>query len=154
SVRDQLGQRYQPYIGDKEIRTDRMIRSRWPADPETTVGEVLIGGEDETDRALRAAWKARDEWAETPADERAEYLLDVADAMRDRRDELAAWMVFESAKNWREADADVCEAIDFCEYYAREMKELGSPQKMGDVAGEHNLLSYQPRGVAAVIAPW
>jgi len=153
-VRDQLGGRYMPQIGGREIRTDRMIRSNWPADPETTVGEVLIGGEDETKRALRSAWKARDDWASTPPEERAEHLLEIADRMRERRDELAAWMVFESAKNWRESDADVCEAIDFCEYYAREMKRLGDPRKMGDVAGEHDLLTYQPRGVAAVIAPW
>ena len=153
-VRSQLGERYMPYIGDREVRTDRMIKSVWPADPETKVGEILIGGEDEAKRAIRTAWKAREEWADTPPEERADYLLEVAELMRERRDELAAWMVFESAKPWREADADVCEAIDFCEYYAREMKRLGSPQKMGDVAGEHNLLFYQPRGVAAVIAPW
>jgi len=153
-VRSELGGRYMPYIGDKEVRTDRMIRSRSPADPETTVGEVLIGGEEETKRALRSAWKAREAWASTPPEERADHLLEIAERMRERRDELAAWMVFESAKNWREADADVCEAIDFCEYYAREMKRLGDPRKMGDVAGEHNLLTYQPRGVAAVIAPW
>ncbi len=154
SVREELGERYLPYIGGDQVRTDRMIRSVSPADPDQTVGEVLIGGDDEVDRALSAAHEARDAWADTPADERAEYLLEVADLMRERRDELAAWMVFESAKNWREADGDVCEAIDFCEYYAREMKRLGSPQQMGNLAGEHNLLTYKPRGVAAVIAPW
>lgn len=153
-VRGQLGERYMPYIGGESIRTDRMIRSVWPADNETTVGEVLIAGESETKRALQSAWKAREEWAETDPEERAERLMEVADGLRARRDEFAAWMVFESAKNWREADGDVCEAIDFCDYYAREMKRLGDPQKMGEVAGEHNLMFYQPRGVAAVIAPW
>lgn len=153
-VRGQLGHRYEPIIGGERVQTERMIRSTWPADPDTTVGKVLIGGEREVNRAIQSAWNARDDWADTPPEERAEYLLDLADAMRDRRDELSAWIVFESAKNWREADGDVCEAIDFCEYYAREMKRLGEPQKMGDVAGEHDLLTYQPRGVAAVIAPW
>ncbi len=153
-VRDQLGATYAPIIGGQEVRTDRMIRSRWPADEDVTVGKVLIGGESEGDQAIRAAWQARDEWSDTSVEQRADYLLELADVMRDRRDELAGWMVYESAKNWREADADVCEAIDFCDYYAREMKRLGEPQKMGELAGEHNLMFYEPRGVAAIIAPW
>lgn len=154
AVKEQLGGQYNPVVGGRKLETDRMIRSTSPADPSETVGKVMIGGEQDVTRALRAAWDVRDEWADTPADERAEYVFALADRMRDRRDELAAWMTFESGKNWREADADVCEAIDFCEYYAREMIELGEPQKMGNLAGEHNLYTYQPRGVAAVIAPW
>ncbi|MFU8807194.1 MAG: L-glutamate gamma-semialdehyde dehydrogenase, partial [Bradymonadaceae bacterium] len=71
-----------------------------------------------------------------------------------RRDELAAWMVWEVGKTWREADGDVCEAIDFCEYYGREMIRLASPQRLGHIPGELNVLMYKPRGVTAVIAPW
>ena len=73
--------------------------------------------------------------------------------MRRRRFELAAWEVYECGKQWREADADVAEAIDFCEYYAIEMLKLGAPQHR-DVPGEDNRYFYEPRGVAVVIAPW
>ncbi|MFB6265059.1 MAG: L-glutamate gamma-semialdehyde dehydrogenase [Bradymonadaceae bacterium] len=153
-VEQRLGRRYRPVVGGRELKTGRMIRSVSPANPDRTVGEVEIGGERHVKQAIQSAWETRTEWADTDPEDRAECLLRVAEGMRDRRDELAAWIVFESGKNWREADADVCEAIDFCEYYAREMKRLGAPRRMGDVAGEHNLLAYQPRGVAAVIAPW
>ena len=77
-----------------------------------------------------------------------------AAAMRDRRDRLAAVMVREAGKTWREADADVCEAIDFCEYYARVAAGLFQPQRLGRFVGELNHQWYQPRGVAAIISPW
>ncbi len=73
--------------------------------------------------------------------------------MRRRRFELAAWEVHECAKPWREADADVAEAIDFCEYYAREMRRLAQPRGL-TLPGESNAYVYEPRGVAVVIAPW
>ena len=73
--------------------------------------------------------------------------------MRRRRFELAAWEVFECAKNWREADADVAETIDYCEFYAQEMLRLGSPRNV-NLPGEENAYFYEPRGVAVVIAPW
>ena len=75
--------------------------------------------------------------------------------MRARRDELSAWMVFEVGKNWREADADTAEAIDFCDYYAQEAERLMSaPKRLGNYPGELNQLFYQPMGVGVVIAPW
>ena len=74
--------------------------------------------------------------------------------MRDRRDELAAIMIREAGKPWREADADVCEAIDFCQYYARSAVGLFRPQRLGQFVGELNQQWYEPRGVAAIISPW
>ncbi len=73
--------------------------------------------------------------------------------MRRRRFELAAWEVYECGKPWREADADIAEAIDFCEYYGREMVRLGRPRQ-NNVPGEENENTYEPRGVAVIIAPW
>ncbi len=92
-------------------------------------------------------------WREVDADERADYLVKAATIMRRRRFELAAWQVFECAKNWREADADVCEAIDFLEYYALEMRRLAAPTSR-NLPGEENAFFYEPRGVSVVIAPW
>ncbi len=81
------------------------------------------------------------------------FLLKAAVLMRQRRFELAAWEIFECAKPWREADADVAEAIDFCEFYAREMIRLADPRRR-DVPGETNACEHLPRGVAVVIPPW
>ena len=93
-------------------------------------------------------------WREMPADHRARIILQAADNLRQKRDLLSAEIVLESHKTWAEADADVCEAIDFCEYYVRQSMPLFSPQRLGHFTGEHNTLFHQPRGVAAVIAPW
>ncbi|MFO0830037.1 MAG: proline dehydrogenase family protein [Phycisphaerales bacterium] len=93
-------------------------------------------------------------WRDTPFANRAAVLVRAAEIMRSRRDELAGVMIREAGKTWREADADVCEAIDFCEYYARTAAELFETHRLGRFVGELNQLWYQPRGVAVVIAPW
>ena len=117
------------------------------------VGRIAAAGVAEADRAVAAARRAWPAWAATPVAERAEFLRAAAGAMRRRRFELAAWEIFECGKGWREADADVCEAIDFCEYYADVAESMASPHGV-DVPGEENRFEYIPRGVAAVIAPW
>ena len=93
-------------------------------------------------------------WRDTPAIDRARCLAKAADLMRKRRDELAGIVIKESGKPWREADADVCEAIDFCEYYAREAVHLFEPRRLGRFVGEHNEERVEPRGVCVVISPW
>ncbi len=142
------------FIGGKELRTDDTKQSVDPADPSRVVGVYHIGGEAEADAAMQAALGAWPAWRATPPKERAAVLFRAAQAMRSRRDELSALQVFEVGKPWREADADVCEAIDFLEYYGREMIRVGRPRRMGDVPGERNDLVYRSRGVGVVIAPW
>ncbi|MDX2114403.1 MAG: proline dehydrogenase family protein [Planctomycetota bacterium] len=93
-------------------------------------------------------------WRDVDVRERAAALIRAAAALRDRRDELAAVMILEAGKTWREADADVCEAIDFCEYYARLAVPLFEPRRLGRFTGEIDTQFHQPRGVAAVISPW
>jgi RHH-type proline utilization regulon transcriptional repressor/proline dehydrogenase/delta 1-pyrroline-5-carboxylate dehydrogenase len=105
-------------------------------------------------RAVAAADAAFPRWRDREPSERAEFLVRAAAAMRARRDELSAIVVLESGKTWREADADVCEAIDFCEYYARESTRLFARARLGRFVGELDEQWYQPRGVAAVISPW
>ncbi len=93
-------------------------------------------------------------WRDAPAMARADVLVRAAAAMRARRDELSGVMIKEAGKTWREADADVCEAIDFCEYYARLAVPLFERKRLGRFIGELDEVWYQPRGVAVVIAPW
>jgi RHH-type proline utilization regulon transcriptional repressor/proline dehydrogenase/delta 1-pyrroline-5-carboxylate dehydrogenase len=101
--------------------------------------------------AATAAWPA---WRRTPAAERAAVLFRAADWLRSRRERVAALEVFEAGKPWKEADGDVCEAIDFCEYYGREMLRLDAGGVVQSPPGEANALTYQGKGVGVVIAPW
>jgi RHH-type proline utilization regulon transcriptional repressor/proline dehydrogenase/delta 1-pyrroline-5-carboxylate dehydrogenase len=128
--------------------------SRYPADPSVIVGRSRGMAPSDVARLVEQAHRIREAWAARPAGQRAEVLIRGAAIMRRRRDELAAWEIFETGKSWTEADADVAEAIDFCEFYAREMLRLGRPKRLGHEPGELNYLLYAPRGVAAVIAPW
>ena len=118
------------------------------------MGIISSAGIKEAESAIAAAKSAFPDWRDTPAEKRAEYLFKAAASARLKRCELAALQVLEVGKAWSEADADVCEAIDYLEYYGREMLRYGRPTTMGNVLGETSLLRYEPRGVAAVIAPW
>ena len=133
--------------------TSRSIESLNPSHRDRVVGHCSSAGPDEARRAVEAAARAFPGWRDTPAADRAALLVRTAAILRRRRFELAAWEVFECGKPWREADADVAEAIDFCGYYARDMLRLSRPQRR-DVAGERNEQCYEPRGVAVTIAPW
>ncbi|MCE5231641.1 L-glutamate gamma-semialdehyde dehydrogenase [bacterium] len=142
-------------INGRRIETSERIKILSPSDVSLVVGESACAGQAETELAIDAAEKAFHDWAATSAAERANLLLKVAEITRVRRLELAAIEVFECAKPWREADADICEAIDFMEYYAREMLRLGEPLRLQpDVLGEKNELVRLPLGVVAVIGPW
>jgi RHH-type proline utilization regulon transcriptional repressor/proline dehydrogenase/delta 1-pyrroline-5-carboxylate dehydrogenase len=118
------------------------------------VGRICQAGISEVDRAITAAKKAAETWREVPGEERARVLFRMADIARTKLYELSSWQVIEVGKQWDQAYADVAEAIDFLEYYGREMIRLGSPRRMGRAPGEINHLSYQPKGIAAVISPW
>ena len=110
--------------------------------------------EDDAERALAAAHAALPRWRATPIRDRANVLCRAAALMPRRRDELCGIMIREAGKTWREADGDVCEAMDFCEYYARMAVSLFEHQRLGRFVGEFDHVVYQPRGVAVVISPW
>ena len=103
---------------------------------------------------MEAALRAFESWRKTSVEERAQLLLRVAKTIRERKFEWAAWMVFEVGKNWAEADADVGETIDFCEFYAREALRLAKSEPPIQYPGERDYLWYIPLGVGAVIPPW
>jgi RHH-type proline utilization regulon transcriptional repressor/proline dehydrogenase/delta 1-pyrroline-5-carboxylate dehydrogenase len=153
SVRGQLGGYYPLIIGGREHRTPRELRSIDASDPKRLIGTTADAGTGDADLAVDAAAFAFAAWRDTPAPQRSAILRKAASMMRDRRDTLAAWEVFEANKPWHEADADVTEAIDFVEYYAREAERLDAGHTF-DVPGETNRYFYEPRGVGAVIAPW
>jgi RHH-type proline utilization regulon transcriptional repressor/proline dehydrogenase/delta 1-pyrroline-5-carboxylate dehydrogenase len=104
--------------------------------------------------ALHDAHQAFPTWRDTPVRRRAAILIQAAAIMREYRDELSGVIIRESGKTWAEADADVCEAIDFAEYYARQAVRLFDPVRLGHFAGEINEHWHRPRGVAVIISPW
>ncbi|MBC7356397.1 MAG: L-glutamate gamma-semialdehyde dehydrogenase [Desulfomicrobiaceae bacterium] len=154
SVRQELGRTYPLWIGGREVFTDDRIPSVNPANPDEVIGSVCQAGREHIDQALEAAQKAFPLWRELSPEDRAGYLFKAADIARKDIYRLSAWQILEVGKQWDQAYADVAEAIDFLEYYGREMLRLGKPRRMGRAPGEFSQLMYQPKGIAAVIAPW
>jgi len=153
-VRSEFGRRYPVVIGGRRILEGEAFNSVNPADYGQVIGEFTKGTKDMADLAIKTAATTFETWKKVPPYERARYLLKAAAIMRRRKHELAACMVYEVSKSWVEADAGVAEAIDFLEFYAREMMRLSLPQPVTSYPDEENELYYIPLGVAAVIPPW
>jgi RHH-type proline utilization regulon transcriptional repressor/proline dehydrogenase/delta 1-pyrroline-5-carboxylate dehydrogenase len=153
-VRSRLGKKYPLVIDGEKVWTNKTIASINPSVPDEIVGHVAEAGIPEAERAVKAAREAFQEWSFTPFEERARLLERVAAIMNQRRFELSALEVFEVGKAWAEADGDIREAIDFCLFYAQQMRLLGPPRLTQHVLGEESYQHYWPRGVAFVIAPW
>ena len=153
TVRGQLGQTYPVVIDNVAVATTTFIDSVNPSKKSELIGRTGKATAKQAEEAIASASKAFETWRDTPVKDRAAFLRRAADVMRYRRFELSAWIVLETGKPWRESDADVAEAIDFCDYYAVEAEKMWHTQDV-DVPGEENAYFYEPRGVAAVIAPW
>jgi RHH-type proline utilization regulon transcriptional repressor/proline dehydrogenase/delta 1-pyrroline-5-carboxylate dehydrogenase len=130
------------------------VDSTDPGSPQRLVAQAGRATEEDAAAAVEAAVRGFRDWGARPAAERADVLRGAAARLRERRLELAALQVRECAKPWREADGDVCEAIDFLEYYAREAVALDRGRPLVQAPGERNTMRYVPRGVTVVISPW
>jgi 1-pyrroline-5-carboxylate dehydrogenase len=153
-VKSELGRTYPLVIGGKKIINEDTFASVNPARPEQVIGYFSRATVEQADEAVEAAAKAFESWKRVPAEERAGYLFAAAELMRQRRFYFNAWMIYEVGKSWPEADGDTAEAIDFMEFYAREMLRLAGEQPLTRIEGEDNELVYIPLGVGAVIPPW
>ncbi len=154
AVRPRLGAEYSLVIGGQRVETAERIVSVNPSRTGEVVGRAAAAGPAEIDRAVAAAARAFPAWRDAGAEARAAALGRVAGVLRERRYELAAWIVYEAGKPWAEADGDVAEAIDFVEYYRARARELGRPLTLGRRRGEVNHYAREGRGVVGVIAPW
>ncbi|MBS0151158.1 MAG: proline dehydrogenase family protein [Nitrospira sp.] len=152
-VRTNLGRTWPIRVRRKRL-TGSLIMSRNPTRPNELIATVQSASPADVAAAIGPAAAAGAAWARRPAAERIAVMRRTAALMRERRYDLAAWEIFEVGKPWREADADMAEAIDFLEFYAQQMARLGEPLRLGHYPGELNQRWYRPRGVAAVIAPW
>jgi 1-pyrroline-5-carboxylate dehydrogenase len=155
-VRGELGREYPVVINGEKVTLDSKFESINPANKDQVVGVFsdLDADTSLVDKAIDAATAAFKVWRNVPPAERAEYVFKIADVMRKRKHELSAWMVFEVAKTWAEADGDTAEAIDFMEFYGREMLRWSEKQHVTKIEGENNSLEYIPLGVGAIIPPW
>jgi len=153
-VRTGFGDHWSPVVAGKPVADLEKVTVVSPADGTTVLGSWGRASVSVADRAVEAARTAWQTWRHTPERERADLLVRTAEILEARRSTLAAWIVHEVGKPWRDADADVSEAVDFCRYYASEMLRLTSTAQQRDVPGETNRYRYHSRGVAVVIAPW
>ncbi len=143
-----------PVLVGADARAGAELISTDPGSPERVVANAGRATAADVDAAVAQAQRGRATWGATPAADRAAALIAAAAWLRERRLRIAALEVRECAKPWPEADADVCEAIDFLEYYARLALELDKGRPLLQVPGERNELRYVPRGIVAVISPW
>ena len=153
-VRRRLGRHWPLSIAGRAVDTEQKIVSLNPAFPAEVVGTVASATSPQADQALDAAWRAFPAWGGLRPEARVAAVLKLAAELRRHKYELAAWETLEAAKNWLEAEADVCEAIDFCEYYARQALELARPLPVRPYPGEINESRLQPLGAGVVIPPW
>ncbi|HEX9246174.1 MAG TPA: L-glutamate gamma-semialdehyde dehydrogenase [bacterium] len=149
-----LGREFPLLIGGRAVRTGETFRTLDPSQAGKVVAVVHQAGAREVEAAVAAALTAFESWRWVPAEERAALLMRAANFLRRRRMEAAAWMIYEVGKNWTEADADVAEAIDFAEYYAREILRYAPGRPLPPIPGEMSEYLYLPLGVVAVISPW
>lgn len=153
-VEAELGGDYTLVIGGERISTNRKFQSVNPAAKDQVVGSVSQADASLAEKAIVTAAAAFESWKLAGPDERARYLYKAAALLRRRKHEFSAWLTYEAGKTRAEADADTAEAIDFMEFYAREMQRLAEPQPITRIDGEDNELYYIPLGVGVVIPPW
>ena len=153
-VRSEFSKEYPIVIGSEEIRTSEKFDSFNPSQPSQSVGIFQKANVDLANKAVEAAAAKFEEWKWTEPKKRAEFLFKAAKLMRTRKHEFSAVMVYEVGKTWPEADADTAEAIDFLEFYGREMLRLSGPQPVTTIPTEKSELRYVPLGVGVVVPPW
>jgi 1-pyrroline-5-carboxylate dehydrogenase len=153
-VRGQFGREYDLLIAGERLKTPGKLKSVNPSRPSEVVGIHQKATPEMAPRAIEAAHGYFPEWSRTQPSERIAMLRRVAQAIRGRKMEFDAWLVYEAGKSWPEAEADVSEAIDFCEYYALEMERLSGPQPVTQLPGEKDEMRYLPLGAGLIVPPW
>lgn len=153
-IESELGREYDLIIGGKRIKTEKKARSINPSNKDQVIGVVSQADQALAEKAIQVAAQTFESWKAVPGSARARYLYKAAAIMRRRKHEFSAWLVKEAGKSWAEADADTAEAIDFMEYYGRQMDKLAQRQPLPRIPTEDNELYYVPLGVGIVIPPW
>jgi len=154
ALQSSLGREYPIVIGGERISMPEKFTSINPARASEVVGVFQKGDAATAARAVDAAVATFERWKTTPYAKRADCLFRAAALMRKKRFDLNATMILEVGKSWPEADADTAEAIDFLEFYAREMLRYGKDHPVVKIPGEKGKLVYIPLGAGVIIPPW
>jgi 1-pyrroline-5-carboxylate dehydrogenase len=154
NVRRDMGKEYDLLIAGERRKSSAKLQSVNPSKSSEIVGVHQKGSEQDARDAVEAAYAYFSIWSDVPVEQRADYLVRIASIIRQRKLEFDAWLVWEAGKTWAEAEADVSEAIDFCEYYARLALKLAKPEPLVQLSGERDEMLYLPLGVGVVIPPW
>lgn len=153
-VESYLGKDYDLVIGGERISTDNKIASINPSNKEEVIGRVSKASRAHAEKAMQAAVEAFKTWRKGKPETRADVLFKAAAIIRRRKHEFSALLTKEAGKPWNEADADTAEAIDFLEYYARQMLRIKDGVPVNSRSNEHNRYDYIPLGVGIIISPW
>lgn len=153
-VRAQLGREYPLLLEGKSESSSDKLFSYNPSNPKEVIGIHQKASAEQANRAVEAAFAYFPAWSAVAPEIRAAKLLRAVEILKERKSEFNAWLVLESGKNWVEAEADTAEAIDFCDYYARQMLHLARPAELVQMPGEYGRLEYLGLGVGIVIPPW
>jgi 1-pyrroline-5-carboxylate dehydrogenase len=153
-VRAQFGKQYELLIAGERRESSAKFESVNPSRPSEVVGIHQKASEQDAREAIESAFAYFPIWSALPMQERVEMLLRAAAIFRERKFEFDAWLVYEAGKTWAEAEAEIAEAIDFCEYYARQAMKLAKPDPVVQLPGERDEMVYLPLGVGVVIPPW
>ncbi|MEZ5399494.1 MAG: L-glutamate gamma-semialdehyde dehydrogenase [Bryobacteraceae bacterium] len=153
-ARKHLGALHPLRIAGRAAESAETFSSLNPANPSEVIGIHPGATPAQAAAAVDAAWQAFPGWSRTPAVERVTYLMAAASLLKRRKNEFNALLILEAGKSWIEAEAETSEAIDFCEYYGREMLRFESPAPLVQLRGEHGWLRYLPLGPAVIVAPW
>ncbi|MFN9461049.1 MAG: aldehyde dehydrogenase family protein, partial [Acidobacteriota bacterium] len=153
-ARAACGRAYPLRSAGRPVLAGAWVRSVNPSQPAVVVGLQSRATPVLAAEAIADAAAFFPEWARTPVEDRAAIVLRAAALLRARKYEFNAWLVLEAGKSWAEAEAETAEAIDFCEYYARQILRWATPEPLLQLPGERNELTYLPLGVGVVIPPW
>jgi 1-pyrroline-5-carboxylate dehydrogenase len=153
-AKSEKGREYEILIAGERLKTGDLLKSVNPSRSSEVVGLHHKATGEMANRAIEQAYAYFAEWSRVPAEDRISMLLRAAQLLRERKFEFNAWMVLEAGKTWVEAEAELGEAVDFCEYYARLAMKLAHPDSLTQMPGERDELVYLPLGVGVVIPPW
>jgi RHH-type proline utilization regulon transcriptional repressor/proline dehydrogenase/delta 1-pyrroline-5-carboxylate dehydrogenase len=143
-----------PIVGGQELAGGEKTERLDPSDSAIVLGETRYATDEDAFTALKTVSNSWPSWRDAGSEAHREAVRKIGQAIRDQRGFFTALLIREAGKPWKEADADVAEAIDFCFYYAECMGRLSGAQLTEEVLGEDNRALYEPRGVVVIIAPW
>jgi len=147
-------QKISPIINGQETTSSEKIKRFNPNKNDQLLYEIHSPSKEEVQVAIDTASNAHKSWSKTDVEKRAQIIDKVADLIEADRYKLASLQTIEVGKPWAEADGDITEAIDFCRFYAKDMRALNTPKKVGHAPGEESLYHYKSKGLVSVIAPW